>query len=276
MYNKNRKRCADLVLPGDWRREAKEVPLGVQESFWGPLFETESKPDNRRPLPLVEPIYEITAPITKEEVTKALKDAQDGSPGVDGMSRAYVRGIDTYDLSMHMTLWLAARRPPLAFKEGITTLIPKSADSDAPGDFRPITVSAIICRQFHRILASRLESFIPLLPGQKAFRRGDGLADNAVILRSILRDHCAKAQRVCVAFIDVAKAFDTVSHHSVLAACRRLGVPELMVDYLRALYTGGFVSLTSGRSKGTETYRVQRGVRQGVQSGNGLAPVLSG
>jgi hypothetical protein len=205
-----------------------------------------------------------------EEYRRVLKDASDSSPGIDGMDRSYLRRIDADEVVAHMNLWLATGTSPKAFRVGTTSLIPKSAESKQPGEFRPITVSAIISRQFHRILAARFEQSIPLSPRQKAFRRGDGLADNVTILRSLLRDHCAKSHRICVAFIDVAKAFDSVSHHSMLAAARRLGVPELMLAYLESLYSDGAVSLKSGRQRGTSTYRVRRGVRQG----DPLSPML--
>jgi len=35
-----------------------------------------------------------------------------------------------------------------------------------------------------------------------------------------------------VAFIDVAKAFDSVSHQTLWVACRKLGVPSILLDTL--------------------------------------------
>jgi len=58
----------------------------------------------------------------------------------------------------------------------------------------------------------RLEDDIPLLPRQKAFRRGDGLTDNVCILRVALRDRTQNHRPIFVTFVDVAKAFDSVSH----------------------------------------------------------------
>ena len=215
----------------------------------------------------MEQVVELIAPVTVEEVTAALKDANDGSPGVDGITRAYVRsmgqGPGARDMAAHMTLWLCAQRPPSAFKVGITSLIPKSADSVEPKDFRPITMSSMLCRQFHRILAARFEQHVPLSPRQKAFKRGDGLVDNAVILRSLLKDHCAKSRSVCVAFIDVAKAFDSVSHDYTLVVCRRMGIPEVFVEYIRRLYDGGTITRRCGRQRDSRTFTVRRGVRQG-------------
>jgi hypothetical protein len=263
LYKKNRTRCAELVLSGDWSKSPKEVGIEEQEAFWGPLVQTPSKPDDRIPQPLVGPIHEIIAPVTREEYKQTLKETCDSSPGVDGMSRAYLRLIADASVVVHMNLWLAPRRPPRAFKEGITSLIPKNADSSQPAEFRPITMSVMVARQFHRLLAARLERLVPLSPRQKAFRRGDGLADNAVILRSLIKDRCDQSKGLSVAFIDVAKAIDTVSQESILAAARRLGVPEALVNYLRNLYDEGFITFKCGRQRGSVVYQVRRGVRQG-------------
>ena len=270
LFKKNRSRCADLVLSGDWSKEPVEIPFEEQESFWGPLFETQSLPDRRRPDPISPPILELVDPISATEYSDSLKSLKDGSPGVDGMDRAYLRGIDAEDCIAHFQLWLATRTPPLAFKAGITSLIPKSADSNSPGQFRPITVSAIISRLFHRILASRLESLVPLSPRQKAFRRGDGLQDNVMILRSLIKDRCNKNRPVSLAFIDVAKAFDSVSHESLILAAERVGVPSILLDYCRNLYCGGTTSLKYGRSQSSRVISARRGVRQG----DPLSPIL--
>jgi hypothetical protein len=60
-----------------------------------------------------------------------------------------------------------------------------------------------------------------------------------------------------VAFIDVAKAFDTVSQDSILIAARRLGVSDMGIDYFRNIYTGIAVTLKSRRVKDGHTYHAQ-------------------
>jgi hypothetical protein len=37
LYKKNRARCADLMLSGDWSKAPKEVGIEEQEAFWGCL-----------------------------------------------------------------------------------------------------------------------------------------------------------------------------------------------------------------------------------------------
>ena len=268
-YRNNRSRCAKSILTGDWATEAKALPLDQQVSFWKPLMETQSKGDERTLRPVFSVCEEVEYPVTVLEVEEALKGLADGSPGPDRVNRAQLKSVSKASLSAHMSFWLWCRCPPSAFREGITTLVPKSASAAAPGEFRPITVATIIARLFHRLLAIRLERLRPLSPRQKAFRRGDGLADNVWLLRSLLRDRTKAHKQVCVTFIDVAKAFDSVSHKSMILAARRVGVPERLLTYISSLYRGTVTRLKVDGAL-SEPITVQRGVRQG----DPLSPLL--
>jgi len=164
-----------------------------------------------------------------------------------------------------MNLWMLACRPPGAFKVGVTVPLPKAADAAGPAEYRPITMGSMLCRFFHRMLAHRAEKVLPLGSRQKAFSEGDGLADNVWILRSLIEDCRVRHRPLCVAFVDVPKAFDTVSHESIVKAVERIGFPPGLVSYIRCLclYTEGITELRVGRALGS-LIRPLRGVRQGI------------
>jgi hypothetical protein len=66
-------------------------------------------------------------------------------------------------------------------------------------------------------------------------------------------------------FIDVAKAFDTVSQETLIRAASSHGAPSLLVNYLKALYRDPLVTLD-----GQSFVPCKRGVRQG----DPLSPLL--
>ena len=70
---------------------------------------------------------------------------------------------------------------------------------------------------------------------QRAFVRGDGIADNVFLLRCLLRDTCEDLKPMCLAFLDVSKAFDSVSHATLLLAAERMGAPGPFISYLTTL-----------------------------------------
>ena len=268
-YSKNRSRCAKTVLSGDWAKEKPSLPMHVQEGFWKPLMECASKTDARNPESLRKPCWSVVRPVTAAEVERALRGLKDGAPGPDRVDRQMLRKVHSENLAVHMNLWLLCECPPSAFREGITTLVPKSCESQQPSEYRPITVASIVARLFHRVLAMRLEQEVPLSLRQKAFRRGDGLADNVCILRSVLRDRTRGLKPIFVTFVDVAKAFDSVSHESMVKAAGQAGVPMSLLHYIRSLYNGTTTKLKVGKSIGGLIY-VKRGVRQG----DPLSPLL--
>ena len=220
------------MLSGDWAKERQTTSLEEQESYWKPLFEEPSKADSRDVRPVSRALFEISQPVTTTEYGLVLKSTHESSPGLDYVDRRVLRGIEPRIAAAHMNLWLLACRPPEAFKVGVTVPLPKSADAADPSEYRPITMATMICRLFHRLLAHTAGRHLPLGARQKAFRQGDGLADNVWILRSLIEDCKARHRPLCVTFVDVRKAFDTVSHESVVKAADRIGFPPGLVSYI--------------------------------------------
>jgi len=108
------------------------------------------------------PLYEISLTVTMEEFECVLSSTHDSSPGLDGVDHKSLRITDSWAMFAHMNLLLLAGHPQEAFKIGVTVPIPNSADAAEPSEYRPITVSSIICRLFHRLLDQRTERCLPL------------------------------------------------------------------------------------------------------------------
>jgi len=142
-------------------------------------------------------------PISEREYSVVFASTKNCSPGLDQVDRRVLSRVDHSTMTAHMNFWLLVRRPPSAFKMGVTVPIPKSADATGPEEYRQITMSTVLCRIFHRVLAQRAERLLPIGPREKAFRKGDGLADNVWLLQSLLDDCRAQALSLCVTFVDV-------------------------------------------------------------------------
>ena len=148
-------------------------------------------------------------------------------------------------------------------------LIPKVAEPFGPGQFRPIAIGSFISRVFHRLLAERMSGLLEFQSRQRAFVKSDGIADNVFLLRCLLRDTCEELKPLSLAFLDVSKAFDLVSHATLLLAAERMGVPGPFISYLRTLYSEASTVLhVDGRFNNPQMQN--RGVRQG----DPLSPLL--
>lgn len=126
-------------------------------------------------------------------------------------------------------------------------MIPKKNEGSEPGQFRPITVSSVLARLFYKVFANRMGRLIPLNYKQKAFRPVDGCSENVFLMDFALRIRREQFKPLCMASLDVAKAFDSVSHTAIVDSPITSGVPALMVYYIRNLYRDSVTRLRCER-----------------------------
>ena len=193
---------------------------------------------------------------------RALKKMKDGALGRDGRRLSDVKAISADELAGHFNLWLLAGCLPGRLRRGPTVLLPKCAEAEDPAKYRPKTMSDIVVRCFHGILAQRMEIHLPFSTRQKAFRPGDGVADSVWFIQAVIKHHQDSLRPLSVAFVDVKKAFDSVSHQSILVAAARLEVPPPFLRYIRELYSNAVTTLRIGPDV-SAPIRLGRGVRQG-------------
>lgn len=127
--------------------------------------------------------------------------------------------------------------------DSITTLIPKKSGASKPADFRPITVFSFITRTLHKILASRMSRLIKFDQRQRVFRPTDGCSDNVFLLDLILRYHHKHHKFLYIASLDIAKAFDSVSHTTIQETLKVMGLPNPMTTYIMDVYARSTTSL---------------------------------
>lgn len=63
------------------------------------------------------------------------------------------------------------------------------AEAIEPSEYRPITVSSLLVRAFHKVLANRIVKYVPLNKWQRAFQALDGCAESTLLLDFMLRYH---------------------------------------------------------------------------------------
>ena len=269
LYKSSRSSCARTVLNGTWRTAVPQLSVQTQTAFWRPLLETASKRDSRLPPVGVNPKWAMVDPVTELEVKRHLANMKDGAAGPDNCGRKDLRRLSAVSPACRFNIWLLTGKAPKAFKRGITVLVPKNQTGLESKDFRPITMGSILCRLYHKLLAERVERLYEISGSQKAFRKGDGLAENVYILTNVFADRKARSQATNLAFLDVSKAFDSVSHDSIFLAAASAGIPQPLVRYIRSVYTG---STTRLRVNGEMSQDIM--VRRGVRQGDPLSPVL--
>jgi len=263
LYRKDRSKCADSILDGTWEQEGSNLPLETQDPYWRNLFETASLPDKRLPDHVREVQWALLAPISEPEVVSCLNSMDvKTSPGLDQFTLKKIRQLPPTQLVDRLNLWLYCSTVPSSLNEGYTSLIPKVSAPTQPALHRPITVSSILSRLYNKLLSRRFEKLCPAGLRQKAFKEGDGLAENTEILKHVIKTAKQQKRSIYIAWLDVRKAFDSVSHESLLHAASRAGCPPPLLEYIKTIYANGRTRLKVG-GKLSDPIRVTQGVKQG-------------
>ena len=263
LYKRNRGRCADEVLSGKWTEVAgTSVQMKDMEPVWRGIMETPSVSDMRTPVSVGPILWQLLAPVTVNELEQTLRNSSKTAPGPDSISWKQLKGISANALVSHFNLWHLASYQPSPMRLWRTVFLEKVRGSLDPLKQRPITIASYVIRTFHKIMANRLESTLPWNVRQKAFMKGDGIAQNVWLLKNTLEEHKNSLTPLCLAFVDVKKALDSVSHETILIAARRMGVPEPMVEYLREFYKDSQTVLEVGGERSAKI-KTARGVKQG-------------
>ena len=110
-------------------------------------------------------------------------------------------------------------------KECRTTLLPKTIeDRGDVGNWRPITTGNVLMRLYVKVWDKRLQANIKLDGRQKGFAPVDGCFENVKIFQNIIKQQRKKRKEYNIVFLDLAKAFDLVSHQPIRKGLARKGI----------------------------------------------------
>lgn len=258
MYRNNMSRAVEFVLDGP--NSANTPSLDSMVEYWRPLL---TKPSaavaQNGGQGTKESLGWIAGPVTLDEV-KNIKIKLTSAPGLDGITSRRWNSIAPKLKVLFYNIILRIGGFPQQLLRSRTIFVPKKDGSSSPGDFRPISVASVVVRQLHKILADRLQKANLINNNQRCME--DGCAENITVLASVLSDARERVKELHLASLDVAKAFDSVSHNSIEKVLKGLGLPERFVSYITTSYRNSTTVLQVGRQR-SDPIRVTCGVRQG-------------
>lgn len=265
LWRKDPSACGKRVLDDKLSQEPS-IPREMMEPFWRTVFTKENQ--NAPDLPDAPTTHErLWAPITSRE-TKTAYPPRNTAVGPDGLSVRLLRSmpVDALVRIFNIILWCGELPEHLCASR--TVLIPKVKNATKPGEFRPITVSSVLVRTLHKVLANRLKR-VEIDKRQKAFRECDGCAENTILLDLALKYHWSKHKKMSMAILDMAKAFDSVTFPSLIKTLTAKGIPQSMIDYISKLYHKSNTVLQHGNWESRKIH-----FTCGVKQGDPLSPLL--
>ncbi|CAH2107216.1 unnamed protein product [Euphydryas editha] len=204
---------------------------------------------------------------------KIKKLKKDKSPGDDNIpNEALIVGKHLLigPLATLFTKILEKQEIPIKWATSRIILIYKKGDPADINNYRPISLLPTLCKLFAMCLEKRIEPTIennqPV--EQAGFRQGYSTTDHIHTLEQVIEKYVEYNQNLYIAYVDYAKAFDSISHKSIWDALEHQNLPYIYINILKDIYR-----------KSTSCVKLDRlgpefNIRRGVKQGDPLSPKI--
>ncbi|EYB84653.1 hypothetical protein Y032_0312g2166 [Ancylostoma ceylanicum] len=260
----NRKtKMTALRRPDGTITSSRRVMEKVIYDFYSDLFDSHV---HLPPCHLREDEYVIPS-VLPSEVRHAIKSVKNRTaPGPDRIRPEHLKNLPTAlvnTLARLFTRYLSECKVPSQWKTSRTVLLYKKGDPQDIGNYRPICLLSVVYKLFTRVILNRIERTLDEgQPCEQAgFRKGFSTIDHIHTVTRLIEVSREYKMPLCLTFIDLKKAFDTVETEAVLEALGKQGVPTRYIRIFRELYSNFTTRISPFYDD--ITIDVRRGVRQG-------------
>ncbi len=229
---------------------------------------------------VLEPVA-IEQNVSVEEVLEVLRRlATNKAPGPDLIPNEILTNIRTEiapGLAQAISRCFASGEIPTSLKESITVVLRKADKKDftIPNSYRPIALENALAKVVEKLIANRLTLAAEthaLLPWSQMGARTKRSTLTAIELLTDCVETAWKGQPGCVVTVlslDIAGAYDNVSHERLLHILKRKGIPtwlvQVVASFLTARHTRIAIPGYTGDRMETQT---------GIPQGSPLSPIL--
>ena len=214
---------------------------------------------------------------TVAEIVKAIEQLQSGkAPGPDGIPPEVFK-VGGLALTKHLVallqLFWENGRLPQDFKDAnINHLFKNKGDKSVCDNHRGISLLSIAGKILARVLLNRMVMHLldtVISESQCGFRKNRGTTDMIFTVRQLQEKCVEQHQDLYLLFIDLTKAFDTVSRPGLWSILAKLGCPPSFIRIVRSFHDGMMARVLHDGDL-SEPFPVSNGVKQGCV----LAPTL--
>ena len=195
------------------------------------------------------------------------------APGPDRIKHEHLKNLPPVlinTLARLFTRYLSECKVPNQWKTSKTVLLYKKGDVHDIGNYRPICLLSVVYKLFTRVILNRIDRTLDEgQPCEQAgFRKGFSTMDHIHTITRLIEVSREYKRPLCLTFIDLKKAFDTVETEAVIEALGKHDIPTQYIKILRELYKD-FTTIISPFYK-----EIKIDVKRGVRQGDTISPKL--
>ena len=243
----------------------------VLNDFFGSVFTIEDKSN----IPVFKPCKPIDSfvnnvNITVDDMCNALSSLKiNKSPGPDGLHPRVLKELCnefSYPLKILFDRTVQTGKIPEKWKVAEVRPIFKKGNKTQPGNYRPVSLTSIVCKVFEgfvrNVLMSHLIDNNLLAPEQYGFCGGRSCTTQ---LLNTINDWLSFLDNnipVDAVYLDFRKAFDTVPHERLISKLSGYGIQGNLLQWIRDFLSdrSQYVTINNNSS---DTIPVSSGVPQG-------------
>ena len=175
------------------------------------------------------------------ELTDALSNAHDSSPGPNDIHYQLLKHIPSSSLSIlleiYNSIW-AIGNIPKSWKEATVIYFPKpDKDHTDPSNYRPIALTSCVCKTMERMINDRLTWFFEsnniITNFQSGFRHQHSTNDHLVRIETFIREAFIKKEHLVSVFFDLEKAYDTTWKYGIMKDVHDIGLKGRLTLFIQ-------------------------------------------
>ena len=219
---------------------------------------------------------------TTQEIGKTvLKTSNWKSPGHDQLANFWIKNLTALHEDLAKAYNIVIQEPektPAWLTVGRTILLPKTKETRAPNNYRPITCLPTMYKLLTSMVAERIYEFLherDLFPKeQKGCKKGSyGCKDQLLINKIILEEVKSRKKNLSTAWIDYRKAFDSVPHSWIARTLQMYKVNPAVTNFITNNMKSWTTYIQLQHSEGTINTRAIN-ITNGIFQGDSLSPLL--